>query len=240
MATPACVPIFWNDNIGGYTSDRHPGEQSSYGFPAFFTCETVRSTWRHLGYLCGGQCCQGSGLVLDVLRYPGGVSLWVLTSGGFAWISLFGDLVPTPSLKQYGLRSLWWCMWWSVLSRVRVIANSAERSLFLGGGLPVGADFGWLPGGSRCSAEHEFKLFIGTCGYSGCVDGCSSSTVSGCQWISCSHSRDTGVPRISGGDYWGVTEVVSSVSIKVSTDRSWRSLPPSGGTAVAPLRWLLD
>ena len=34
------------------------------------------------------------------------------------------------------------------------------------------------------------------------------------------------VPRISGGDYWCVTEVVSSVSVKVSTDRAGRSLLP--------------
>ena len=46
--------------------------------------------WRHLGYLCGGQCCEASGsirLVLDVLHYPGGDSVLVLTSGGLAWIS---------------------------------------------------------------------------------------------------------------------------------------------------------
>ena len=99
-----------------------------------------------------------------------------------------------------------------MLSRVRVVADPAG-CLFPGGGLPVGADFD-IPRGSRCSAEHEFTPSTGTCSYYGCGDGCSSSRVLGCQWISCPLSRDTGVPRNSGGDYWGVTEVVSSVSIK--------------------------
>ena len=39
---------------------------------------------------------------------------------------------------------------------------------------------------------------------------------------------------LSRGVSWGVTEVVSSVRIKVSADRAWRFRLPSGGIAAAP------
>ena len=114
MATTVsmCVfPVFWYDYTGGYTSDRHPCEQSFLG-----------------------------------LRLP-------------------TDVVPSSPVKQYVPRSSqWWFMRWSVLSRVRVIADPAGCSL-PGGGLSVGADVGWILRGSRCSAEHEHTPFTDAYGH---------------------------------------------------------------------------
>ena len=114
-----------------------------------------------------GQC--GSCSVFSVTQAV--VLQLVLISGGLAWISLSGDLVPTSPVKQYVPLSSWWYMRWSVLSRVRVIADRAGRSLSPSGGIAAAP----TSGGSRVDLS---ALQITSCtpstgiyGFYGC-DGC--------------------------------------------------------------------
>ena len=69
-------------------------------------------------------------------------------------------------------------MRWSVLSRVRVIADPAGSSLH-GRGLPVDADLGWMSRLSRCSAEHECTPSTDTHGEMASVFGAHAGFDSG-------------------------------------------------------------
>ena len=122
------------------------------------------------------------------------------------------------------------------MSRVRVIADPAGSSLFPGGGLPVGADFGWIPRGSRCSAERECTFSTDTYGFTVVVMAAVDFVPTLPRCRRSSHLRLRRLACHWGGQFceypgqygscWGVLfyPVVESQLLRLRVDPPWTSL----------------
>ena len=104
-----------------------------------------------------------------------------------------------------------------VVSAVTRVTDPAGRFCCTGGGISAVVDCGWIP----CARLPLARVVVTVVLMAAAPPG--SQDASGFRaHLSC----DADVPRISGGDCWGVTEAVRSVSIKVNTARAERSLVP--------------